>query len=130
LCAFAENTSLKLTYKAELCGITRAIEIVVGKNWCNIWLETNSTLLVMAFKSYVLVSWDLGNRWLYCIRITKSMTFVVTHVCMERNQCVDKLANICLTIVNFTIWHDIPSQLVGIFYDNRLEKPSFKFVIS
>jgi ribonuclease HI len=103
LCAFAENTGLKSAFKAELCGVMRAIEIAAGKNWRNLWLETDSTLVVMAFKSSALVPWDLGNRWLNCIRITNNMNFVVTHVYREGNQCADRLANIGLTIDNFTI---------------------------
>ncbi|GAU35456.1 hypothetical protein TSUD_364120 [Trifolium subterraneum] len=59
LCAFAENTGLKSAFKAELCGVMRAIEIAAGKTWRNLWLETDSTLVVMAFKSSALVPWDL-----------------------------------------------------------------------
>jgi hypothetical protein len=33
----------------------RAIEIAADKNWSNLWLETDSTLVVMAFKSSALV---------------------------------------------------------------------------
>jgi hypothetical protein len=34
-----------------------AIEIAAAKNWNNLWLESDSTLLVMAFKSSVLIPW-------------------------------------------------------------------------
>ncbi|MCH89427.1 glycerol-3-phosphate dehydrogenase [Trifolium medium] len=62
LCAFAENTGLKSAYKAKLCGVMRAIEITAGRNWSNLLLETDSTLVVMGFKSSALVPWDLGKE--------------------------------------------------------------------
>jgi ribonuclease HI len=115
LCAFAENTFMQSAFKAELCGVMRAIEIAANKNWSNFWIETDSNLVVLAFKSYTLVPWDLSNRWLNCIRLTSGMNFVVTHVYREENQCADGLANIGLTTDIFTIWYEIPSQILGFF---------------
>ncbi|PNX89856.1 70 kDa peptidyl-prolyl isomerase, partial [Trifolium pratense] len=46
-------------FMAELCGAMRAIEIAYCRNWKNLWLESDSTLVVMAFKSPVLVPWEL-----------------------------------------------------------------------
>ncbi|PNX78608.1 hypothetical protein L195_g034586, partial [Trifolium pratense] len=52
----------------------RAIEISAGRNWSNLWLETNSTLVVMGFKSSALVPWNLV--WLEhedCARVIKDI---------------------------------------------------------
>jgi ribonuclease HI len=57
-----------------------AIEIAAAKNWNNIWLESDSTLVVMAFKSSVLIPWALSNRWHNCLLLTHSMNFIVSHV--------------------------------------------------
>ncbi|MCH91676.1 glycerol-3-phosphate dehydrogenase [Trifolium medium] len=94
---FAENTGLMSAFKAELCGAMRAIEIAHSKNWMNLWLESDSILVVKAFSSSVLVPWALNNRWRNCRKLSSSMNFVVSHVYREGNQCVDGLANIGVT---------------------------------
>jgi ribonuclease HI len=119
---------MQSTFKAELNGVMRAIEIAANKNWSNLWIETDSNLVVLAFKSSIVVPWDLSNRLLNCIWLTTGMNFVVTHVYREGNQHADGLANIGLTTDNFTIWYEIPSQILGFFADNRLDKPSFRFM--
>ncbi|GAU16869.1 hypothetical protein TSUD_368180 [Trifolium subterraneum] len=62
LCGFAENIGLSSALIAELYGAMNAIEIAASKNWRNLWLETDSTLVVMTFKSPQLVPWFLSNR--------------------------------------------------------------------
>ncbi|CAJ2636606.1 unnamed protein product [Trifolium pratense] len=128
LCCFAENTGLKSAFMAEICGAMRAIELANCRNWKNLWLESDSTLVVMTFNSSVLVPWELSNRWRNCLRITRSMNFVVSHVYREGNQCADGLTNIGLTIDRFTIWNELPQQISGFFVDNSLGKPSFRLI--
>ncbi|GAU49757.1 hypothetical protein TSUD_301830 [Trifolium subterraneum] len=79
-------------YIAELCGAMRAIEIAASHNWLNLWLETDSLLVVRAFNSHELVPWSLSNRWFNCLNID-----------------------------NFTIWYDLPHAIRGSFNDNRTE---------
>jgi hypothetical protein len=76
LCCFAENIGRKSAFKAELCGAMRAIELANYRNWKNLWLESDSTLVVLAFKSIDLVPWELSNRWKNCLKITSGMNFV------------------------------------------------------
>ncbi|CAJ2652147.1 unnamed protein product [Trifolium pratense] len=85
LCCFAENIGLKSAFMAELCGAMTAIEIANSRNWKNLWLETHSTLVVMAFKSSELVPWELSNKWMNCNLLTRNMNFVVSHVYREGN---------------------------------------------
>ncbi|CAJ2628490.1 unnamed protein product [Trifolium pratense] len=115
LCCFAENIGLKSAFMAELCGAMTAIEIANSRNWNNLWLETDSTLVVMAFKSSELVPWELSNRWMNCNLLTRNMNFVVSHVYREGNQCADGLANIGLNLDRLTIWFDIPSEIRSFF---------------
>jgi hypothetical protein len=61
LCCFAENIGTKSAFMAEICGAMRAIELANCRNWKNLWLESNSTLVVMAFKSSILIS-TLGAK--------------------------------------------------------------------
>ncbi|CAJ2646936.1 unnamed protein product [Trifolium pratense] len=127
LCGFAVNTgNASSAFSAELCGAMQAIEIAAFKNWNNLWLETDSTLVVKAFKSSSLVPWALRNRWLNCLLLTQSMNFVVSHVFREGNFCADSLANIGLTLDRLTIWNDVPLVIKDSFEANRLGKPFFR----
>ncbi|GAU37904.1 hypothetical protein TSUD_163410 [Trifolium subterraneum] len=61
---FAEPLGFASSYQAELCAAMTAIEIAHTRNWHNLWLETDSTLVVLAFKnSNTKVAWNLRNRW-------------------------------------------------------------------
>jgi ribonuclease HI len=64
LCCFAENIGPTSAYFAELVSALRAIEIAHSKNSSNLWLETDSSLVVLVFKSNSLVPWKLRNRML------------------------------------------------------------------
>jgi hypothetical protein len=93
----------------------RAIEIAHCKNWKNLWLESNSTLVVKNFfSSSTLVPWILGNRWLNCLKLTRNINFVVSHVFRQGNQCADGLANIGLSIDRLTVWYDIFLLKLGV----------------
>jgi len=61
-------------------GVMRAIEIAKEKQWLNLWLETDSSLVVYAFKSKNQVPWQIRNRWNNVLVIIRSMNFVVTHI--------------------------------------------------
>jgi len=51
------------TFEAEIHGAMTAIEIAHENNWLNLWLESDSLLLVMAFKDASMVPWSLRNKW-------------------------------------------------------------------
>jgi ribonuclease HI len=128
LCCFAENTGLGSAFSAELAGALRAIEIAANNNWNNLWLETDSTLVVLAFKSLSLVPWNLRNRWFNCSVLIRSMNLIVSHVYREGNQCADGLANLGLNLDCFTIWNEIPQVIRESFVVNKLGRPNFRFV--
>lgn len=67
------------SYFVELCGAMRAIEYANSKSWNNIWLETDSMLVVRAFMDAREVPWTLRNIWTNCLTLISSMNFVVTH---------------------------------------------------
>ncbi|KEH25972.1 hypothetical protein MTR_6g038610 [Medicago truncatula] len=53
----------------------RAIEIASQHNWTQLWLESDSMLVVNAFKNHALVPWKLSNRWYNCIHIVLRIRF-------------------------------------------------------
>ena len=104
-----------------------AIEIAYQRNWKYLWIETDSMLVTLTFKSSKLVPWHLQNRWDNCIHLISSMAFMVTHIYREDNRCADKLANIGLSSQSFTWWDQMPTQIGGDFTRNRLGLPYFRF---
>ncbi|GAU32780.1 hypothetical protein TSUD_152280 [Trifolium subterraneum] len=127
LCCFAENTGVSSAYFAELCGAMKAIEIAHDHNWNNLWLESDSTLVVMAFKNASLVPWRLRNRWNNCIQITASMNFMISHIFREGNKCADSLANLGLSLVQSQIWYHIPQAIFESFIVDKLGRANYRF---
>ena len=133
---FAKNLCFGSSLFAESLRAMNAIEIAYNKGWTNLWLETDSTLVMLAFKSSSFVPWNIRNRWKNCIDLTKQMNFIVSHIFREGNCCADSLANIGLSInslvlmsINSLVWmNDIPSQARADFFRNRLDLPCFRFV--
>jgi ribonuclease HI len=64
MCAFAEPLGIATSFFAELSGALKAIEIAFSNHWNHLWLETDSMLVVNAFKNQnKIVSWPLRNSW-------------------------------------------------------------------
>ncbi|CAJ2635947.1 unnamed protein product [Trifolium pratense] len=127
ICCFAENTDINTAYFAELCGAMRAIEIATDNGWRNVWLETDSTLVVLAFKSASLVPWKIRNRWNNCMHNITNMNFMISHIYMEGNNCVDALAKIGLTLVHLSFWNELPQAILESYSSDRLGRPKYRF---
>lgn len=67
-------------------------------HWFNLWLETNSMLVLQAFKNSNLVPWQIRNRWDNVHILLSIMHCIVTHIFREGNQVVDSLANFGFSI--------------------------------
>jgi len=117
---FADNTGSGSAYNAELSGAMRAIEVATQHNWNYFWLETDSALVVNAFKNNSLIPWHLRNRWNNCLISSRRMNFLVTHVYREGNRCADALANFGLTVNHLIIWLEIPSFVRSHYVQDRL----------
>jgi len=85
LLCFSENLGPGNAFFAELSGAMRAIELAKQYNWFDLWLETDSELVVKAFSNHKLVPCNLRNKWRNCILILSSVNFVVSHVYREEN---------------------------------------------
>jgi len=128
LCCFAENIGGGSAYHAEISGVLRAIEIASQRRWLNLWIETDSALVVMAFKNATLIPCNLRNRWDNCKLLLNAMNFIVSHIYREGNQCADRLAALGLTIQNLTIWSEVPLDIREFYVKNRLGMPNFRFI--
>lgn len=76
-----------------LLAVIIAIEMAMEKNWSVLWLETNSSLLVNAFKNPSSGPWSLFNCWKNCISLTNSFSFRILHIYREANACANKFAS-------------------------------------
>ncbi|KEH29879.1 transmembrane protein, putative [Medicago truncatula] len=52
--------------------------VIYVKCFNNLWLETYSKLVLLAFANTALVPWPIKNRWLNCLALTNKMNFMVT----------------------------------------------------
>jgi hypothetical protein len=52
------------------------------KNWKNIWIESDSALVVLAFENHEMhhVTWSLRNKWLNVQFLLRQMHCIVTHI--------------------------------------------------
>jgi ribonuclease HI len=110
LLAFAEPLGIASSYFAELSGVIKAIEIAFDNQWNNLWLETDSMLVINAFKNHDnIVAWPLRNRWKNALTKYRQMNFLVTHVFREGYKVADLVANFGLNVYFFTSWHLAPN---------------------
>ncbi|KAL5174698.1 putative ribonuclease H protein [Glycine soja] len=95
-----------------LLAVIIAIEMAMEKNWSVLWLETNSSLLVNAFKNPSSGPWSLFNCWKNCISLTNSFSFRILHIYREANACADSLASFGAHNLGF-IWWDSPPSFIS-----------------
>jgi ribonuclease HI len=126
VCCFAQNTGQGSAFHAELCGAMSAIEIAHSFHWRQLWIETDSSLVVKAFKNDAIIPWKLRNRWSNCNSLLINMKVIVSHVFREGNSCADSLARIGLDLENLTIWFKLPSVVRDSFLRNKLGLPSYR----
>jgi ribonuclease HI len=131
LYAFAEPLGIENAYFAELCGAMNAIEIAYHKNWLNLWLESDSSLVVAAFKNPSnLVPWPLRNRWKNVQVLVRSLNFIVSHICREGNKVADLFANQGLSLSSLSCWFNPPSFSLDCLLKNKLGLPNFRLCSS
>jgi len=123
---FSQFLGNKDALHAELVAAMIAIEIAYQKGFRNIWLESDSQLVNLTFKSNSVVPWCLKNGWQNCLFRLRSMRFIVSHIYREGNACADILANMGLSFLSFELfWSDnIPDSIRGEYIRNRLGMPN------
>jgi hypothetical protein len=120
---FAEYLGNSIAFVAELSGVMCAIEAVFDRGWHSLWVECDSKLTVLAFKSPNMVHWSLRNRRENCLFKTLSMNFMTNHVFREGNHCAD----VGLSLQDYVWWYEIPNVIKGDYSRNRLGLPFLDF---
>jgi ribonuclease HI len=69
------------SFVAEISGAMRAIEIAFHKKWTHLWIESDSSSVVAAFKNPdKQVAYGLRNRWKNALAMVGRMNCVITHI--------------------------------------------------
>ncbi|CAJ2663194.1 unnamed protein product [Trifolium pratense] len=123
---FSKHLGLANALFAEAMGVILAIEHAYAQNWSHLWIESDSKLVSLAFKSPNIIHWKLKNRWMNCIYMTRNMSFIISHIYREGNHCADKLANLGLSLQGFTWWTSAPVEIREDLTRNRLGFPYFR----
>ena len=127
-CCFAQNLNTESTFIGEISRAMKAIEIAIEKNWNNLWLETDSQLVLLAFRAEHMVPWFLRNIWFNCLQNVKNMNFLVSHIYIEGNTCAYMLTNFDLTLSPYVWFPYLPDFLRYEFVKNQLGLPNFRFM--
>jgi hypothetical protein len=125
--AFAENIGKNSAFFAEILGASRAIEIAYQNHWFNLWIETDSDLVVKAFNNHALIRWQRRNRWLNSLVRIRSMIFFLFPIYIERAMRADAFANLGLGLVNYMFWNDVPQPVCDSFARNKMGFLCFRF---
>ncbi|MCH79531.1 glycerol-3-phosphate dehydrogenase, partial [Trifolium medium] len=125
--AFAQPLGFETPFFAERFGAILAIELAYSKGWLNLWLETDSLLVVSAFNNATKpVAWPLSNRWKNAMLMVSQMNCVVTHIYREGNDVADLIARHGLTLGNFVDWIVPPLFILDCIDHNKLGLPRFR----
>jgi ribonuclease HI len=83
---FVEPLGETSSFQAELCAAMRAIEVAHNMNLTNLWLESDSELVVHAFKNTnFMVAWNLRKKWRNVKLLLSHMNFIVSHIYRRLN---------------------------------------------
>ncbi|MCI24603.1 ribonuclease H protein, partial [Trifolium medium] len=105
---FAEKIPYCTAFFVELSGVLRAIELASQHNWHNLWLESDSALVVIAFKNDTMIPWALRNRWFNAKLLMRNMNVIVTHIYREGNDYADILGYLALDSLLLRVWFGPP----------------------
>jgi len=90
-------------------GILMAMEFAVQKNWSNLWLESDSSIAVKAFKKPSLIPIRLRNRWHNCMQ--HGMLVICSHIYRAGNCCADIMADLGHGLTETSWYHNLPPLL-------------------
>jgi ribonuclease HI len=106
----------------------RAVEIAFQNDWKQLWIESDSALVVSAFNNPSRpVAWHLRNRWNNVLVLLRQMNCVITHIYREGNQAADMLANHGLNLSSMACWNELPLFISENVNRDKLGIPSFRF---
>jgi hypothetical protein len=116
---------LMLVLEAEIHGFLLAMEYATQHQWSRLWIESESTSAVSAFKNPFVIPFGLRNRWHNCTH--GGFQVIASHIFREGNGCADKLANHGHSILNVVWWDTLPIFVRVDFFRDRFGRSSFRY---
>jgi ribonuclease HI len=113
---FSQNIGHATCLEAELCAAMYAIEKLLALNWKNVWLESDSLMVVRFFSSSTHVPWKFRTRWNKCMLLDSHLNCSCSHIHREGNHAADALARNGQNLpVSFSHWWPTPSSFLSKF---------------
>jgi len=100
------------------------MEYVAHHNWTRLWLETDSTGAVNAFKNPSLIPLRLHNHWHNCTH--NGLMVICSHIYRQGNCCADTMAALGHTLDATTWYHIMSASLSVDFARDRHGLPNFR----
>jgi len=123
--AFSCNLGHATVFSSDVQGIIFALEFAAHHGWTNIWLESDSSIALVVFKSPSLVPIMLRNRWHNACRL--GVQVISSHIYREGNVCAARWANMGHSNTR-AVWHSmLPPDLGRDFFRDRCGLPSYRF---
>lgn len=78
---FACNLGHGTVFEAGLTGLMFAMEYAASHNWSRLWLESDSSTAIQAFKDHSIIPLCLRNRWYNCMQL--DLMVICSHIYRE-----------------------------------------------
>jgi len=111
--------------EAEFSSCMMAIEKAAALHIANLWIETDSLVVVKAFNHAVGIPWRMQARWQNCLQICTHLTCKCTHIRREGNLVADSLAKNAQNHAMFSSrWWELPPTFVrSLLFRDSLSLP-------
>jgi len=121
---FSSNLGEGTVLEAELTGLMLAMEFAASHNWSMLWLESDSSCAVHAFKNHSAIPMRFRNRWHNCMQL--GLFVICSRTYREGNCCVDALASLGHDLPDTTWFHILPTSLSIDFTRDRNGLPNYR----
>jgi ribonuclease HI len=101
------------------------MEKAVELNWVDIWIETDSVMVVKAFTKQIEVPWRLHVRWLNYLASISNFSCNCSHIHREGNSVADALARNghSLPSLHSQWWQHPPLFILPLLYRDSIGLP-------
>jgi hypothetical protein len=121
---FSSNLGEGTVLEEELIGIMLAMEYAASHNWSRLWLESDSSCAVHAFKNHSAIPMRFRNRRHNCMQL--GLFVICSHIYREGNCCAGALASLGHELPDTTWFHIMPVSLSIDFTRDRNGLPNYR----
>jgi len=127
---YAVNIGLGSSILAENIGFVMfTTEKAYNQGWNNLWVESDSQVVVMNLNIKGVVSWTISKGRNNCHVVISQMNFICIHKYKEGNYVADSLASHAHNILHFQWWDEEPPRSIHYWYARDYSGfPNYRFV--